>query len=113
MNAQSRLADSPPSRSDADRIPQLYAVLDVIEQIAPAGGDAAPIPAESALRQAYEQTSGIGKRGFGTTADEVIAAATVGAQALVGKSEAAAPAARQLSRHLRSQIVQLSRFAGI
>ena len=96
-----------------DRIPQLYAVLDVIEQIGPRTDHAIRIPDETELRKAYEQSSGIAKRDFGATAEETIAAATIGAKALIGKGTNAGPAAAQLSGHLRTKIVQLSRFVGI
>ncbi len=112
MTAQSRLAETPHKVADMDRIPQLYAVLGVIEQIAP-GHETIEIPDEAALCHAYRQSSGIAKHGFGRTADETIAAATIGAKALIGKGENARAAAAQLSGHLRSQIVQLSRFVGI
>ena len=113
MNAQSRLAETPTRATDMDRIPQLYAVLDVIEQIGADTNHAIRIPDEAELRNAYEQSSGIAKRGFGATAEETIAAATIGAKALIGKGTNAGPAAAQLSGHLRTKIVQLSRFVGI
>ena len=113
MTAQSRLTETQNRATDMDRIPQLYAVLGVIEQIAPGHDQAIRIPDESDLRHAYEQSSGIAKHGFGRTAEETIAAATIGAKALIGKGENAGAAAEQLSSHLRSQIVQLSRFVGI
>ena len=69
MTAQSRLAETQNRSTDMDRIPQLYAVLGVIEQIAPGHDQAIRIPDESDLRHAYEQSSGIAKRGYGSTAD--------------------------------------------
>lgn len=113
MTAQHHVATPTKQQSDAGRIPQLYAVLEVIEQLAPADEPTVQIPDERDLCQAYERSSGIAKHGFGATAEETITAATIGARALIGKGEESAAAAQHLSRHLRSQIVQLSRFVGI
>ncbi|MEM8694870.1 MAG: hypothetical protein AAGE05_02475 [Pseudomonadota bacterium] len=113
MTAQNRIDGAEVFTPEIDQIPQLYAVLGIIEQIAPAHAESIAIPSEADLRQAYDRTSGIAKKGFGATAGEAVDAATIGAHALLGKSENASAAAEVLAHHLRGQIVLLGRFVGL
>ena len=113
MTAQSPITVHPGAPSEPDLIPKLYAVLAIVEQIAPATNNAVEIPDEPALCRAFARTPGIAKTGFQTVASDTVAAVTIGAQALLGKGEDASVAAEELAQYLRRRIAQLSRFAGI
>lgn len=113
MTVQSPITAHPVAPPESDLIPQLYAVLAIVEQIAPAANTVVKIPDEDALCRAFARTPGIAKIGFQTVASDTVAAVTVGAQALLGKGADGTAAAEELVQYLRRRIAQLGRFAGI
>ncbi|QLC26585.1 hypothetical protein HFP57_17115 [Parasphingopyxis algicola] len=113
MTAHKEIAAPAVASAGPDRIPQLYAVLAVVEQMAPDQPDTMDVPDETALCRALENLPGIAKQEFDRVADETADAATAGAQALLGKGADASAAAAELARYLRRQIVRLGRFVGI
>ena len=113
MTAQSSITVHPGAPSEPDLIPQLYAVLAIVEQIAPATINSVKIPDENALCRAFAQSPGIATIGFQTVASDTVAAVTVGAQALLGRGVDASAAAEELVRYLRRRIAQLGHFAGL
>ncbi len=96
---------------DDDRIGQLYAILRVVEQMEGVQ-PARSAPDESRLSQAYAATSGIARSACTELADDIAAAASAGARALLGKHDGIAAAAGILADHLRSRIAQLGELAG-
>jgi len=113
MTVQNPIAAQDTVTSELDQIPQLYAVLSIIEQMVPPGTELTDIPDEMTLCHAFDQTSGIAKIGFQGVASETVIAATVGARALLDKGSDASAAAEELARHLRQRISQLGRFVGL
>lgn len=113
MTVQHPIAAPDIPASELDQIPQLYAVLSIVEQMVPPGTHMIDIPDESALCSAYAETSGIARAGFQAVASETVIAATSGARALLGKGSEASVAAEELTRYLRQRISQLGRFVGL
>lgn len=113
MTVQNPIAAQDAAPSELDQIPQLYAVLSIVEQMVPPGIDMIDIPDETTLCRAFDETSGIAKRGFHTVAGETVIAATAGARALLGKGADGSVAAEELARYLRRRISQLGRFVGL
>ncbi|MGP1283038.1 MAG: hypothetical protein ACTS1X_08685 [Parasphingopyxis sp.] len=113
MTAHREIATQAGGSAGLDRIPQLYAVLGVVEQMAADRSGSLEVPDEIALCQAFDTIPGIARKGFDRVADEATVAATAGAQALIGKGGDSSAAAEELARYLRRRIVQLGRFAGL
>jgi hypothetical protein len=113
MTVQNPITAHERTASELDQIPQLYAVLAIVEQMAPAKSNVVEIPNEAKLCRAFEKTSGIAKKGFQSVASETVIAATVGARALLGKGSDGSAAAEELSRYLRQRISQLGSFVGL
>lgn len=113
MTVQNPKAMQAAKASELDHIPQLYAVLSIVEQMLPPETELIDIPDETTLCRAFNQTSGIAKNGFQSVADETVIAAATGARALLGKGPEASIAAEELARYLHQRISQLGRFVGL
>ena len=112
MTAQHHIAaeaDSP----GTGQVSQIYAILEIVEQMAQPAGDAASIPDEAALGAAYVRASGIARSSFDAMAADTALAASGGAQVLLGKGEAAAVAADRLAQHLRGRLANLGEVVGV
>ncbi|WP_299323232.1 hypothetical protein [Parasphingopyxis sp.] len=113
MTAQDRIAERIPESPELERIPQLYAILEIARRMARSEGEKADIPSESSLRHAYIRAPGIAKKRFDAVTADAARAATGGAQALLGEGEDRAAAAGRLADHLRHELAQLARIVGL
>lgn len=111
MTAQHKIA-AEPDTPEPGQVSQIYAILQIIEQMARPGSDVTPIADETAHNAAYARASGVARRCFDAVAADAALAASAGAQVLLGKGEAASVAADQLARHLRERLALLGDILG-
>ena len=113
MTVQDNIVEPASGSPEFEQIPQLYAVLDIVGQIASKQCGSADIPDDPVLVQAYSQSPGIVRKAFDAVATETAMTAASGAEKLIGKGERAPSAAQRLARYLRERIGQLGRIVGL
>lgn len=113
MTVQQSVSSPTEAHPELDQLPQLYAILSVLEQMVPAIAASSDIPSEAKMRKAFLSASGVGKAGFLAMVEETCAAAAAGAGALLNTDSDSKAAAEPLAEYLHQQIIRLGHFLSL
>lgn len=113
MTAQDHITNRTAETPELEQIPQIYAILEIVEQMTPDGTGHSAIPDEPVLRDAYVRAPGIARKSFDAIAADTARAAAGGAQKLLGADETRSAAAGRLAHHLRGRLFHLGSIVGL